>query len=71
MDMFECRNCMWEGSEDERKNVLVDNPHNPQDHTLYEDFGCPECGDTFLVNTTEQAYIVEWSKRVIGKGEFL
>lgn len=38
-----CENCGWIGGKDELKSVMVDNEHNPQDHTLYEKKVCPEC----------------------------
>jgi Zn finger protein HypA/HybF involved in hydrogenase expression len=44
-----CENCGWIGDKDELKSAMVDNEHNPQDHTLYETKVCPECGkDNFL-----------------------
>ena len=45
MDNYECNNCMWEGNEDELSTVYQSNPHNLQDHTLYEGKSCPECGE--------------------------
>ena len=38
-----CEECGWIGNEDELKTAMLENEHNPQDHTLYETKVCPEC----------------------------
>lgn len=43
LDLIVCTHCCWAGEEDELKTQMVDNPFNPQDHTLYEEKVCPEC----------------------------
>ena len=40
---IECTFCHWVGEEDELLTQMVDNQHNPQDHTLYEEIVCPKC----------------------------
>lgn len=64
MDKYQCTKCEWEGTEDELKVQMNPNPVNPQDKTLYEEDGCPECGCTFLVNLTEEDYINNWARTV-------
>lgn len=41
--LIECTFCYWVGEEDELLTQMVDNQHNPQDHTLYEEVVCPQC----------------------------
>lgn len=54
MDKYTCHYCMWEGTEDELRVVMMDNPNNSQDHTLEEIETCPECNrHDQLVNVTE------------------
>lgn len=46
---------MWEGTEEEVSTIYESNPHNPQDHTLYEKTSCPDCGShEQLVNVDEE-----------------
>lgn len=55
MDNYTCYFCMWEGTQDEVKVVMVDNPHNSQDHSLQEVESCPDCGKhDQLVNIDEE-----------------
>ena len=42
-NLIECTFCYWVGEEDELLTQMVDNEHNPQDHTLYEEKVCPQC----------------------------
>lgn len=42
-DLIECTYCYWAGEENELVTQMVDNPFNPQDHTLYEEKVCPQC----------------------------
>jgi predicted RNA-binding Zn-ribbon protein involved in translation (DUF1610 family) len=54
MDNYTCHNCMWEGTQDEVRVVMMDNPNNSQDHSLYEVEVCPDCGEhEQLVNVDE------------------
>lgn len=42
-NLIECTFCYWVGEEDELLTQMVDNEHNSQDHTLYEEEVCPQC----------------------------
>ena len=55
MDNYVCHHCMWEGTQD-NLGVLMDvNPHNPKDHSLYENLCCPDCRtNDVLVNVSEE-----------------
>jgi hypothetical protein len=52
MDNFQCTDCGWEGTEEQRKPVSVNG---------FDDHACPECGCTFLLNLTEDEYINNWA----------
>lgn len=43
---FVCQCCEWEGFEP--KIVIIPNPVNEDDLTLYEEIVCPECGENRL-----------------------
>lgn len=54
MDNYTCHNCMWGGTEEDLSTIHISNRHNPQDHTLYEETCCPDCGKhETLVNVDE------------------
>jgi predicted RNA-binding Zn-ribbon protein involved in translation (DUF1610 family) len=65
MDKYQCTECKWEGVEDERvehstnwswgASQLLNHPN---------DFACPKCGCTFLVNLTEEGYITNWARTI-------
>ena len=55
MDNFVCHHCMWEGTQEELNYVYVSSKHNPQDHSLYEESVCPDCGlNEQLINIDEE-----------------
>jgi predicted RNA-binding Zn-ribbon protein involved in translation (DUF1610 family) len=60
MDKYQCTECKWEGVENQRKEVTVTSHHN----TVYQDYACPECGNIFLVNVSEEEYITNWARTI-------
>lgn len=65
---------MWEGTQDEVRVVLMDNPNNSQDHSLYEVEVCPDCREyEQLVNMDEERryenqYHAAWAQKEIRDG---
>lgn len=60
MDKYQCTKCGWSGVEDQRNEVMVTSHNN----TIYQDFACPECRCTFLVNLSEEEYITNWARTI-------
>ena len=55
MDSYVCHHCMWEGTQENLKVSMDSNPHNNQDHSLYENLVCPDCStNDLLVNISEE-----------------
>ena len=52
MTKFQCECCGWEGTEP--RVIVVSNPSDPDDATLYEGIVCPECEEYCLSESEDE-----------------